>query len=640
MTKEELNKTLNRLKSEFKLRWNKSYRKIDVFNQINKTWLDCSICFMKNSSRKGGRPERSFEESSERTKRMKTKDLRESTPVDVLSYATQMTLRESGKVKASKLLMKSLSQNYDSANMCSKTSSSHYESTCLSGEDALAVVVDAKLTRNQYNIIRLAARDKFPSYKVIQEEKKKCYPSKEHIKATNTLVCATLQSLLDHTICRLIIAQRTVIDSIPAKDLHKLRMYTKWGFDGSSGHSSYKQVFHGIEASDSAVFITSIVPIRIVLGEKVVWQNPTPSSTRYCRPLKIEFIKESSEVSIAEKNRVTEEIGNLKKSKTICDGKSIEVEHALLFTMVDGKVCNAITQTTSTQKCYICSATSKDFNNIDKMVKREIHTDNLSFGLSILHGWIRFFECLLHLSYKLPVEKWQVRNDLEKNIVAENKKRIQNEFKKRCGLIVDVPKPGFGNSNDGNTARRFFREAEVSAEITKLDLTLIKRLHNILITVASGHEINVEKFTKYCQDTARYFVDKYPWYRMPPTMHKFLIHGPEIISHALLPIGQLSEEAQEACNKDFKRYREHHSRKCGRVETNIDIFNSFMLRSDPVISSKRKFKRTNNQKLPTEVLELLICPLIPNNDEEYDDIYDDDGQQNENWSSDESSNSN
>lgn len=92
-------------------------------------------------------------------------------------------------------------------------------------------------------------------------------------------------------------------------------MYTKWGFDGSSGHSSYKQVFHGIEASDSAVFITSIVPIRIVLGEKVVWQNPTPSSTRYCRPLKIEFIKESSEVSIAEKNRVTEEIGNLKNLK-------------------------------------------------------------------------------------------------------------------------------------------------------------------------------------------------------------------------------------------------------------------------------------------------------------------------------------
>uniref|UniRef100_A0A0K8UTN0 Uncharacterized protein n=1 Tax=Bactrocera latifrons TaxID=174628 RepID=A0A0K8UTN0_BACLA len=235
--------------------------------------------------------------------------------------------------------------------MCSKSSSGHYESTCLSGEDVLTVAVDAKLTRNQYNIIRLTARDKFPSYKVIQEEKKKCYPSKEHIKATNTLVCSTLPSLLDHTICRLIIAQRTVIDSIPAKDLHKLRMYTKWEFDGSSGHSSYKQVFHGIEASDSAASITSIVLIRIVLGEKVVWQNPAPSFT----------------------------------------------------------------------------------------------------------------------------------ND----------------------LIVEVPKPGFGNSNDGNIARRFFKEAEVSAEIKKLDLTLIKRLHNILIPVASGHKINVEKFTKYCQDTAR-----------------------------------------------------------------------------------------------------------------------------------------
>ena len=79
-------------------------------------------------------------------------------------------------------------------------------------------------------------------------------------------MCTVIQSLLDHTICRLIIAERYVIDSIPPKDLHKLRMYTKWGIDGSSSHSSYKQSFHGIDAYDSVVFITSIVPIRVVLG--------------------------------------------------------------------------------------------------------------------------------------------------------------------------------------------------------------------------------------------------------------------------------------------------------------------------------------------------------------------------------------
>lgn len=48
---------------------------------------------------------------------------------------------------------------------------------------------------------------------------------------------------------------------------------------------------------------------------------------------------------------------------------------------------------------------------------------------------------------------------------------------------------------------------------------------------------------------------------MPPTVHKILLYGPEIIKHALVPIGLLSEKAQEAANKEFKRYREGYSRK-------------------------------------------------------------------------------
>ena len=38
---------------------------------------------------------------------------------------------------------------------------------------------------------------------------------------------------------------------------------------------------------------------------------------------------------------------------------------------------------------------------------------------------------------------------------------------------------------------------------------------------------------------------------MPTTVHKILIHGPEV-EKCILPIGQLSEEASEARNKDIK----------------------------------------------------------------------------------------
>lgn len=38
---------------------------------------------------------------------------------------------------------------------------------------------------------------------------------------------------------------------------------------------------------------------------------------------------------------------------------------------------------------------------------------------------------------------------------------------------------------------------------------------------------------------------------MPPSVHKKLILGSLAIKYALLPIGQLSEEAQESSNKDY-----------------------------------------------------------------------------------------
>ncbi|CAH0555106.1 unnamed protein product [Brassicogethes aeneus] len=39
-------------------------------------------------------------------------------------------------------------------------------------------------------------------------------------------------------------------------------------------------------------------------SKKSIWQNPRPPSRRYCKPLKITFVKESNEIFVAEKNRV------------------------------------------------------------------------------------------------------------------------------------------------------------------------------------------------------------------------------------------------------------------------------------------------------------------------------------------------
>ena len=83
---------------------------------------------------------------------------------------------------------------------------------------------------------------------------------------------------------------------------------------------------------------------------------------------------------------------------------SIEISYELVMAMIDGKVCNAVTETTSTKRCYVCGATLS-LMNIEEIFGRETDPSTFTFGLSPLNVWIRFFECLLHVSYRLDFKK-------------------------------------------------------------------------------------------------------------------------------------------------------------------------------------------------------------------------------------------
>lgn len=112
--------------------------------------------------------------------------------------------------------------------------------------------------------------------------------------------------------------------------------------------------------------------------------------------------------------------------------------------------------------------------------------------------------------------------------LKERKIQIQNAFREKLGLIVDIPKPGFGTSNDGNTARRFFKHSSVSADITGIDHQLIERFSIILQTLSCEYHLNFEKFENYCYETAELYINLYDWYYMPPSVHKILLHGASI----------------------------------------------------------------------------------------------------------------
>lgn len=251
--------------------------------------------------------------------------------------------------------------------------------------------------------------------------------------------------------------------------------------------------------------------------------------------------------------------------------------------------------------------TNERYRSLFKQLSRPINEDHFGFGLSPLHSWIRFYEFFLHLSYRINIKKWQVRGELEKVEFENRKKDVQRQFREKLGLIVDKPKPGSGTSNDGNSARKFFENTDISSTITGIKKELIERCGTILKTLSCGHKINIEKFGEFALETARQIVNFYPWYFLPASVHKILIHGAAVIEHhGLISIGELSEEAAEAKNKDIKWFRLRHTRKMSRIVTNTDLLNRLLLSSDPFITEHRKLPFKKKSTLPKAVLE-LIC---------------------------------
>ena len=105
-----------------------------------------------------------------------------------------------------------------------------------------------------------------------------------------------------------------------------------------------------------------------------------------------------------------------------------------------------------------------------------------------------------------------------KDDITKKKKKIQEKFREKLGLHIDVVKQGKGTTSDGNTSRRFIENFELSAQITGLNKTLLKNLYIILQAVVSEYEINIGAFRKYAMETTKLFVKLYPWGDMTPRL--------------------------------------------------------------------------------------------------------------------------
>lgn len=604
-------------------RWEKSFRKLSIFLNQYKEWLDGKdiefniMCETFQESKSGGRPRKAFEDCSNKSKKRKVQHLLQSSSCSELAFAAEVAIRKEGKKDSANVIKELRTSSSKKGTEIKHLLSEENVMRTYSADEALALYVDCKLTTHSYKLIRKQAlklnHNLYPSYYSLKEAKMRCCPSEEFIKVTERSAEITVQALLNLTVQRLFSAQEVVVKRFLSLGIKNFTLVSKWGCDGSSGHSRYKQKISDDYCDDQYLFLFSFVPLKLHSNDdaqQCAWQNARTSSTRFCRPIKFLLCKETDEMTNYETRLIQDEISNLEATVVMVENTQITVNHQMLLTMVDGKICNSLCENRSSQTCYICGATPKNMNVVSTEF-REPKTHHYSFGLSTLHSWIRCFECLIHISYRLDIKKWQAKTEFEKTSVSQRKMQIQKRFKSEMGLIIDQPKPGFGSTNDGNTARTFFKNSQKSAEITGLDETLIKKFSVFLQTMSSGYEINILEFEKFVQETRELYLSLYMWYYMPVTVHKILVHGSEIIKNSIVPIGQLSEEAQEARNKDCRRFREHHTRKCSRVSTNKDLLTMLLITSDPVIEAFRDSPQKSAGSLSAEVLKLLQNPLPP-----------------------------
>ncbi|KAE8740864.1 hypothetical protein FOCC_FOCC013610 [Frankliniella occidentalis] len=204
-------------------------------------------------------------------------------------------------------------------------------------------------------------------------------------------------------------------------------------------------------------------------------------------------------------------------------------------------------------------------NDVDSA--RENNVAALQFGISPLHVRLRSFELLLKIGYKADLEEWKPRGPAKKQKVADKKKEIQRRF--------------------------------------RLDVEFVNRFAVITTVLALNMEIDEAAFESYANDTAKLYNQLYSWYPMSPSVHKVLMHGKDFLKNSLVPLGGLSEEAQESLNKYVRSYRQRFARKFCRTKTNTDVFQRLMIFTDPLISSKRKTKVRSDSNLDEEVLSLL-----------------------------------
>lgn len=315
--------------------------------------------------------------------------------------------------------------NVELLEMSLKIAKKHQKESSLGNvtkEESLALYLELDMTREKWRkLLKMQKRKQwklFSSCHMIAKAKKDCLLHK-FITATESEVKVAFQASLDKTSDRLL---HSLKDRFSATERNFV-LSVAYGFDGSSGHKNPHQIFENeVNFTDEmfqTMFATTYTIISLTCTDTgTEWMNPSPQSTRFCRPLRLALEKEvsgSGGTIVEEKNRLYAEVENFVPFQTAVEGKDVIITYDANLTTIDGKDLNAILGNSSTLRCPLCELTMHQYAH-DVNVKYDLDSNKYAHGLGLLHCYIRTIDFLLQLSYRLPFKSWSIAKEYKSKL--------------------------------------------------------------------------------------------------------------------------------------------------------------------------------------------------------------------------------
>lgn len=398
---------------------------------------------------KRGRPRLSYDKGSQVTKRRRISEIATLFSKEELLCA----LKKKERMKDTAVRHESGEDHeYDTDTECEQDTECDEDSECDEDleydesssqniHDILAMYMDLGLSKNKYNKLRKHTvkihNVVYPPYSHIALAKKSCYP--DHIEISKTGAEVHFISLLAHTTERILL-------SLTAEDFKsiksdELRLIGKWGMDGFTGQQDTRQEWSSkndvphenstsdtnVRPTDKNVLLISFAPLQLRAGNKILWQNRVHSSINYCRPVEFEFTRETSDTVIDIYNRYSDLLKKVETYSLTVKKQLFKLKFDLKCTMIDGKMCNFLTNQSASNCCNICRVSPKNINDIDHVLSLKYTDEHFHFGLSTLHSWIKCLEYVLHISYKIGCERIPERQPRKEN---KRLKKGEGQFNK------------------------------------------------------------------------------------------------------------------------------------------------------------------------------------------------------------------